>query len=99
MNRLIVILMLLFTSNLLANECKKKYVAEVKSILVNGSLGTTDKTGKLEKFTHHDYSISCDITIKNRKFKWFTDEYDTRFLLQEIVHDKVVYYGLFKSPP
>jgi hypothetical protein len=96
MNRLFVLLALLFVSDVFANECPTRYTIKAEHMLVNDDLGSIDTTGKLEKFTDHDYSISCNIKINNRNFKWFTDEIDTRFLLQESIENGVVYYGFFR---
>ncbi|WP_342806068.1 hypothetical protein [Alteromonas sp. M12] len=96
MNRLIILFTLFFVSNTWANDCQFQYVDELKILLANDDLGLIDETGKLEKFTHHDYAIGCEIVIENRYFKWFTDENEERFLIQESLKNGEVYYGLFR---
>lgn len=96
MNRVIILVTLFFVPNTWANECRGQYIDELKYKLANDDLGIVDETGKLEKFTHHDYAIACEIVIYNRYFKWFTDENEERFLIQESLKNGEVYYGLFR---
>jgi hypothetical protein len=97
MKLLIIVLVFLFSTYSTAEECSPEKVNKLKQMIDSNALGKKDvKYGKLVKFTHHDYSIACNIKLSSGKYKWFTDNNETRFIIEKKTENLSDYYGLFK---
>ena len=92
-----VIMVALIVSAANADECSPERSERLQQMIGNNALGENDvKHGKLVKFTHHDYSISCEITLESGEYRWFTDKNENRFIIEEKTEGLSNYYGLFK---
>jgi len=97
MKLLIIVLVFLLSSYSTAEECSPEKVNKLMQMIDNNALGKKDvKYGKLIKFTHHDYSIACSIKLSSGKYEWFTDNKETRFIIEKKTENVSDYYGLFK---
>ncbi len=97
MYKFIALFLLQISMGVIADECPSSYKDKLVLMLSTTGLGEHDEKGKLEKFTHHDYPMGCEIFLNERKYEWFTDKAGNRFLIKETLESQVKYYGLFKN--
>lgn len=98
MKKLIVLIVLLFSSAGYAVECNESFRNSIQSQLKKG-IGEPDITRKLEKNTHHELSFKCSTTINGGNYILHKENSPKNhwYVLQVLSGNKKGFYGYFSS--